>query len=244
MNHQISRTLAASLVALAALALSSGCARLTAAGHLNQSTQQILAGEYEAAIAENTKAIEAKPDYHLAYINRAAAYTYARRYDLAEEDLRRAIALEPEEAISHLNYVLLLVFMRREQEAAEHAESFLRSHPDSMMLKCGLAGVLERRKDYSRAHELASRCIAQFESGGNPRELRYAAPAGSAFVYALHARLAARMGHKDEAWRSMDKATIIHNDLHARYSRASIHYIEGNWEKALQVLHEAYAQSL
>ncbi|MGH8582935.1 MAG: tetratricopeptide repeat protein, partial [Gammaproteobacteria bacterium] len=221
----------------------SGCAHLIAAGHLNQSTQDIAAGQYEAAIAENTKAIEAKPDYHLAYINRAVAYAYARRYDLAEQDLRGAIALEPEEAISHLNYVFLLVFMRREQEAAEHAESFLRSHPDSALLKCGLGMALERSKDYPRAHELASRCIAEVESGANSREVRYAAKKGFASVYGLHARLAARVGRTDEAWRSIEKATGITNDFDTRYSRASIHYIEGSWEQALQVLREAYARA-
>ncbi|MGH9895743.1 MAG: tetratricopeptide repeat protein [bacterium] len=242
MNHRMLGTLAAGLLALAVLAFSSSCARDISLGHVNQSGRDILAGEYEAAIAEGTKAIEVKPDYHLAYMNRAAAYTHARRYDLALEDLRKAIALEPEEAISHLNYVSALVFMRREQEAAEHAESFLRTHPDSALLKCGLAMALERSKDYPRAHELASRCIAEVESGANAGEVRYGVE-GFAGAYGLHARLAARVGRKDEAWRSIEKAASIKNDLQTRYSRASIHYIEGNWEQALQVLRAAYARA-
>jgi len=243
MNHRIPRTLAASLMALAALLLCSGCARLLSAGHVNKAAQHTLAGEYDAAIVEGTKAIEAKPDHHLAYINRAVAYTYAQRYDLAEEDFRRAIALEPDEAIPHLGYVFLLVFMRREEQAAGHAESFLRSHPDSALLKCGLAMALERSKDYPRAHELASRCIAEVESGANSREVRYGAKEGFAVVYGLHARLAARLGHKQEAWQSIEKAATIKNDFQVRYSRASIHYIEGNWEQALQVLREADARA-
>ncbi len=243
MNLHIPRTLAASLLSLAVFALCSGCARLTAAVHLNKATQHAFAGEYEAGIAENTKAIEAKPDYHLAYVNRGAAYTYARRYDLALEDYRKAIALEPEEAVSHLNYVLLLVFMRQEQEAAEHAEGFLRSHPDSALLKCGLAFALERSKDYIRAHELASRCVAQLESRANPKELRYTPREVFAYAYGLHARLSARVRRKDEAWRSIEKATAINNDFDTRYSRASMYYIEGTWEQALQVLREAYAQA-
>jgi tetratricopeptide (TPR) repeat protein len=210
---------------------------------VNKATQHTFAGEYDAAIAEATKAIEAKPDHHLAYINRGAAYTYARHYDLALEDLRKAIALEPEEAISHLNYVSALVFMRREREAAEYAEAFLRSHPDSALMSFGLAEALERRKDYPRAYELASRSIGLLESGANPGELRYAAREGSAMAYGLQARLAARVARKDEAWRSIEKAASIKNDLIARYSRASIHYIEGSWEKALQTLLDAYAQA-
>jgi tetratricopeptide (TPR) repeat protein len=107
----------------------------------------------------------------------------------------------------------------------------------------GLAEALERRKDYPRAHELASRSIALFESGANPSELRYAAREGSARVYGVHARLAARVGREDEAWRSIDKAASLRNDLNTRYSRASVHYIGGNWQKALQGLHDAYAQA-
>lgn len=68
MNHHILRTLAASLLALAALLLCSGCARLLSAGHVNKAGEHIQAGKYDAAIAEGTKAIEAKPDHHLAYI--------------------------------------------------------------------------------------------------------------------------------------------------------------------------------
>jgi tetratricopeptide (TPR) repeat protein len=140
--------------------------------------------------------------------------------------------------------------MRREQEAAEHAEAFLRSHPDSALLKCGLAAALERRKDYPRAHELASRCVAEFEAGANRRELPLTfSDRTLAHFYGLHARLSARVGRKDEAWRSIEKATSIRsefgiqNDFETRYSRASIYYIEGSWEKALQALREADAQA-
>ncbi len=39
------------------------------------------------------------------------------------------------------------------------------------------------------------------------------------------------------------KAASIKNDLQTRYSRASIYYIEGSWEQALQTLVEAYARA-
>ncbi|MDQ3581043.1 MAG: tetratricopeptide repeat protein [Pseudomonadota bacterium] len=250
MNHCISLTLATRLLQLAALALCSGCSILMSSAHHATSDLHFARGEYEAAIAEDTKGIEVAPDFYLGYVSRGETYTYARRYDLALEDYRKAMALKPEEAVSHLDYVKLLVFMRREQEAAEHAESFLRSHPDSALLKCGLAIALERSKAYPRAHELAGRCVAEFEAGANRRELPLTFDERSlAHFYGLHARLAARVGRKDEASRSIEKATSIRgtfgvqNDFETRYSRASVHYIEGNWEKALQVLDEAYAQA-
>lgn len=154
------------------------------------------------------------------------------------------MALEPEEAISHSSYVHLLAFMRREQQAAEHAESFLRSHPDSALLRFGLAHALMRQKDYPRAYDLVSQGIAKVESGTNPTELRYLrrdAMLGRA--YAGHAVLLAHLGRKDEAWRSIEKATSLHDEFLTRYLRAWIHYIEGSWEKAVQVLREAYARA-
>jgi len=173
------------------------------------------------------------------------AYTYARRYDLALEDLRKAIALEPEDAPSHVQYVRLLVFMRREQEAAAHAEAFLRTHPDSAILNIGLAMALERRKDYARAYEAVSRAVALLESGANPGELRFVASKEGVFAVAdgIKAVLAARLGRKDEASRLIEKALNIRNDFETRYWRASIYYIEGSWEKALQVLREADARA-
>jgi len=66
---------------------------------------------------------------------------------------------------------------------------------------------------------------------------------GFAGAYGQQARLAARLGRKDEAWRSIEKAASLENNFENQYSRASIYYIEGSWEKALQVLHEADARA-
>ena len=109
---------------------------------------------------------------------------------------------------------------------------------------------MERRKDYRKAYELAGRCVTEFETGANRHELPLTFDERTlAHFYGLAARLSARVGHKDEASRSIEKATSIrgdfgvHNDLETRYSRASVHYIEGAWEQALKTLLDAYAQA-
>lgn len=52
-------------------------------------------GDLDAAIADFTAAIEMKPDYALAYYERAEAYRRKRLPELAEADARRATELDP-----------------------------------------------------------------------------------------------------------------------------------------------------
>ena len=215
--------------------------RGTPAAHVEKASEYTAAGDYDAATMEYTKAIEKDPGWPGGYRNRAHHYQYIRRYDLALEDYRKAIALDPEETDS--DYVDLLVFMRREQEAAEYAERLVRSHPDSALLNCILAMALERSKNYPRAYEAVNRCIGPAETGANSMERLFIPMERFPQYYRLQARLAARVGRKDEAWRSIDKVTAIDNGLYTRYSRASIYYIEGVWEQALQTLLDAYAQA-
>jgi tetratricopeptide (TPR) repeat protein len=91
--------------------------------------------------------------------------------------------------------------------------------------------------------------IALLESGANPKELKhYIRIPGIrerkfAHFNGLQARLAARVGRKDEARRSIDKAASIQSNFETRYSRASINYIEGDWENALRALREADANA-
>ncbi len=53
-------------------------------------------GNYNAAIADYSRAIELKPDYAEAYNNRAYAYMKMEKYALALPDLDRAIQLRPD----------------------------------------------------------------------------------------------------------------------------------------------------
>ena len=61
------------------------------------------AGETDRAIVEYTKAIELKPDYVEAYVNRADAYCQKGWYDLAIAECNKAIELGKTSAAAHYN---------------------------------------------------------------------------------------------------------------------------------------------
>jgi tetratricopeptide (TPR) repeat protein len=60
-------------------------------------------GEFEAAIADYTKAIEMKPDDAKAYFNRGAAYSAKGDMDLAIANYTKAIEMKPDDADAYFN---------------------------------------------------------------------------------------------------------------------------------------------
>ena len=46
-------------------------------------------GEYEKAVLDNDEAIRINPQYPLAYVNRALAYTYLGKDEEARQDVER-----------------------------------------------------------------------------------------------------------------------------------------------------------
>ena len=46
-------------------------------------------GEYETAVLDNDEAIRINPQYPLAYVNRALAYTYLGKDERARQDVER-----------------------------------------------------------------------------------------------------------------------------------------------------------
>jgi tetratricopeptide (TPR) repeat protein len=230
-------------VLLAALS-GAGCSFLTASVHLNKSTELYGKGEYQAAIAEATQAIEAKPDLNLGYINRAVAYQGARQYDKALSDYQHAIALNPDEAITHLNYVLLLVFLRRSDEGAKDAEQFLNGHPNSSLCRLALAEALLAQRNPTRAHELTAQAISALESSPSAAELKYV-PKDYLFAYAygLQGRSAAELNRPSEAQQAIDKAATFRNDFDTRFARAKIYYAQKDWQRAASELNAAYANA-
>jgi tetratricopeptide (TPR) repeat protein len=242
-QFQAIKKIALLLVLLLACGLS-GCARLTAASHLGKSNELIRKGDYSASIGELNRAIEAKPDYHLGYINRAIVYQNLYEYDKALADYRRAIDLQPDEAITHANYVKFLLYMRKTPEAMEHARSFLNTHPDSLMIKLVMAEVLETQEQYQKAHQLTSYVIPKLENWANYNELTYVVKdmfLGDA--YSIHALAAAGFGKTDEASQSIQKAASYWNHLETNHYKAKIYYIQNNWQSAVNELNAGYTRA-
>jgi hypothetical protein len=61
------------------------------------------ADDYERAVMYFTRAIQAKPDYVPAYVNRASAYANLRNLDAAISDCTKAIELKPDLVAAYLN---------------------------------------------------------------------------------------------------------------------------------------------
>lgn len=63
--------------------------------------RSLIAGKYDEAIANYTKAIELDPNFAGAYCNRAIAYHQLKKYDLAIADFSKAIELKPNFAMGY-----------------------------------------------------------------------------------------------------------------------------------------------
>ncbi|MEZ4824602.1 MAG: hypothetical protein R2942_20305 [Ignavibacteria bacterium] len=64
--------------------------------------------DYDKSIADNTKAIELKPDYTDAYINRGLSYNNKKNYQAALTDYVSAINISPEYELANNNFLSLI----------------------------------------------------------------------------------------------------------------------------------------
>lgn len=180
----------------------------------------------------------------MATINRGLAYESLHDYDNALADYRKAIDLQPEEAISYLNFIALYTLMRKTPEAEEHARTFLNKHPDSLLAKYSLAYVLDSQKQYQEAYQLTSEIIPRLENSTNTDELkRIPKDILFALVYSSHALASAGLGKTDEASLAIQKAASYRNDFDISYSKAKIHYIQKNWQQAVNELNSGYIRA-
>ena len=71
--------------------------------YINRGSAYAKKGDFEAAIADHTKAIELDPNLHIAYSNRGVAYAEKGDLDNAIADYSKAIALDPNDAKAYRN---------------------------------------------------------------------------------------------------------------------------------------------
>jgi len=228
-------------VAMFALALSVvSCTEARSAARSNMSASAYREGDYPEAVKEASKAIEIKPDFHLAYVNRGTAFVAMRQYDRALADYQMAIALKPDEAVTHLNYCELLVFLRRNKDAVHHAEVFVQTNPHSNLGKLALAQALEGQ-DAARAYQTSTAALRSLETSQADAELQYVPKDYLfAYAYALHGRIAADVGKGGEAQSSIEKAAGFRNDYATRYAQARVYYSQRNWDWARSQARAAY----
>lgn len=239
-----------------AIILLGGCA-----SHINKAGSLIKRGEYDAAIAESTLAIEESDDEHrnLAYTNRAIAYGCARQYDRAQADYESAIKLNPADAITYANYTGLLMAMRRYDAAETLGRNYLARFPNSVLVSLALAAALDANGKHAAAYQLASRPSRSLESysprkysleGGSlvarrgeiplDRELQYAnRDSVIALAYGVQAEAAAGLGNRREALALMEKAEAFLCRFDVQYLRGTVQYALSDYPSALQAIQAA-----
>jgi len=65
-------------------------------------------GDFEGAIADNTKMIELAPTLYFSYVLRGAAYMFKGEYGRAREDLEKGLALKPDAPLAEIALADLL----------------------------------------------------------------------------------------------------------------------------------------
>ncbi len=87
-------------------------------------------GNYEKAIDYYTKAIELKPDYAAAYINRGNIYNGLKEYEKAINDFNKAIELEPDIAIAYNNRGIVYYRLKKYGNAINDYNKAIEVKPD------------------------------------------------------------------------------------------------------------------
>ena len=93
--------------------------------HFEQGVAYRDVGQWDNAIDAYTKAIEADPDFAVAYNNRGYAYTVKNNFDRAIADFDRAIDLDPGQAIAYFNRSRIYIANVRYEEAIVDLEKFI-----------------------------------------------------------------------------------------------------------------------
>jgi tetratricopeptide (TPR) repeat protein len=115
-------TMGAIAIALAAAV----CAGLAHAGvRDNRGAAYFKKGEYDKAIADETKAIEIDPKFAEAYVNRGIAYLAKGEHDKAIADFTKAIQLKPDLAEAYYNRGVSYERLGRKAEAIADYRSTL-----------------------------------------------------------------------------------------------------------------------
>ena len=87
--------------------------------------------QYEKAIEYLNKAIELKPDYEDAYVNRGIAYSNLQKYDEAMADYTKAIKLEPNDSGAYINRGIAYTNLQKSDDAIADFTNAINIKPDN-----------------------------------------------------------------------------------------------------------------
>lgn len=115
--------------------------KAVAAQHKAAGNAAFTAGQFDRAIDEFTKAIEADPTDHIFYSNRSGAYASKKDYDNALADADKCIELKPDFTKGYGRKGTALYGMEQYDEAVDAYKTGLEKDPNNKSLQDGLAEV-------------------------------------------------------------------------------------------------------
>jgi lipoprotein NlpI len=125
-------------------------------------------GEYDLAVADQTKAVEFVPAFPQAYADRAGCYGAMGRQDMAVADLGAAIALEPRFASYYEERAMAENFMGRHDAALVDFDAALREMPELNTALDEKAKTLFDLGRYDEAAKLFTQAIPAFPNDPLP----------------------------------------------------------------------------
>jgi tetratricopeptide (TPR) repeat protein len=91
----------------------------------SEGTKYLRQGRLQDAIAALTRAIDLKPDFAEAYINRGLAYYMNENYPEAEEDFLAVLKIRPDDQKANNNLAVIYYRLERYEEAAVYLDRAL-----------------------------------------------------------------------------------------------------------------------
>ena len=166
-----------------------------------------------AADSALARAVALSPQNALTHLRRAYIYAVLDRADEALASLERARAIEPQSWIVLYNRALVTSALRRPNEAIRHFEAALALKPDRRDVRYALANeywLVGRRSDAAAAYRsigmLNSALIAEEDTMEMRRLVRRHETDSITMAPTTAARIYARLGRRDEAFRELKLA--------------------------------------
>lgn len=205
-----------------------------------------------------------KRDHDLAEAHLAKAFVdfyYYRKWDEADEGFEHALDLKPSYAIGRWWYAYYLMVVGRRDEGLEQANLAVKTAPDSLPVRAGLAQILFFAQDYDGAVRQCEDMLAKTDfglahlhlgwayeqQGKYPEalaELRLAEariPSPSAVLIVAHAR--AKQGDLEGALSDLDKVDAFPAEDYASPCQTAAVYVAlGDTDRALEYLKRGFEE--
>jgi tetratricopeptide (TPR) repeat protein len=166
-------------------------------------------GDWQAALADYDRAIDAHPDYAHALCNRGVVLAALGRTDQALQSYDRALALDDKDAIAHFNRGVLLQQLRAWERALASYDKAITQDAGFFHSHFNRANVLKELARWDAAIESYGRAIALSPGRAEPW-----------FNLGV---IQQQQGKTEAALESYDRALAINPDLiQARFNRANV----------------------